>query len=42
VLAPTISNQVLRVEVAYFGATLILSGLLFALYRRRPEASSSD
>jgi O-antigen/teichoic acid export membrane protein len=38
VLAPTISNQVLRVEVAYFGAAGILSGLLFALYRRRPEA----
>jgi O-antigen/teichoic acid export membrane protein len=34
VLAPTISNQVLRVEVAYFGATAILSGLLYALYRR--------
>jgi hypothetical protein len=37
VLAPTISNQVLRVEVAYFGATLILSGLLFAVYRRQPS-----
>jgi O-antigen/teichoic acid export membrane protein len=37
VLAPTISNQVLRVEVAYFGATLILSGLLFGLYRRQPS-----
>jgi O-antigen/teichoic acid export membrane protein len=35
VLAPTISNQVLRVEVAYFGATGILSALLFALYRRQ-------
>jgi O-antigen/teichoic acid export membrane protein len=46
VLAPTISNQVLRVEVAYFGATLILSGLLFGLYRRqapgiRHQASGS-
>jgi len=37
VLVPTISNQVLRVEVAYFGAAGILSGLLFALYRRRSE-----
>jgi O-antigen/teichoic acid export membrane protein len=37
VLAPTISNQVLRVEVAYFGATGILAVLLYALYRRRPE-----
>jgi O-antigen/teichoic acid export membrane protein len=35
VLAPTISNQILRVEVAYFGAAGILSGLLFALYRRQ-------
>jgi O-antigen/teichoic acid export membrane protein len=34
VLVPTISNQVLRVEVAYFGATGILCGLLLALYRR--------
>jgi O-antigen/teichoic acid export membrane protein len=46
VLVPTISNQVLRVEVAYFGATLILSGLLFGLYRRqapgiRHQASGS-
>jgi O-antigen/teichoic acid export membrane protein len=35
VLAPTITNQVLRVEVAYFGATGILSCLLLALYRRQ-------
>ena len=38
VLAPTISNQVLRVEVGYFGAAGILACLLFALYRRRSDA----
>jgi len=37
VLAPTISNQVLRVEVAYFGAAGILAALLYALYRRQPS-----
>ena len=42
VLAPTISNQVLRVEVAYFGATLILSGLLFALYRRKASGQGPE
>jgi O-antigen/teichoic acid export membrane protein len=41
VLAPTISDQVLRVEVAYFGAAGILAGLLFALYRRRPETAQA-
>jgi O-antigen/teichoic acid export membrane protein len=34
VLAPAISDQVLRVEVAYFVAAGVLSVLLFALYRR--------
>jgi O-antigen/teichoic acid export membrane protein len=41
VLAPTISDPVLRVEVAYFGAAGILAGLLFALYRRRPETAQA-
>jgi O-antigen/teichoic acid export membrane protein len=40
VLAPTIPDQVLRVEVAYFGAAGVLSGLLFALYRRQPRVIS--
>jgi O-antigen/teichoic acid export membrane protein len=35
VASPTISNQVTRVEVGYFVATLALSGLLWAVYRRR-------
>ena len=30
-----ISNEVTRVEVAYFTSTLVLSGLLWAVYRRR-------
>jgi O-antigen/teichoic acid export membrane protein len=30
----TISNEVTRVEVGYFVATLVLSGLLYAVYRR--------
>jgi O-antigen/teichoic acid export membrane protein len=34
VLAPVVSNEVLRVEIGYFGSTFILSGLLFGLYRR--------
>ena len=36
VLSPTIHSEVTRVEVGYFGATLILSGLLWAVYRRGP------
>jgi O-antigen/teichoic acid export membrane protein len=36
VAAPFMADQVLRVEVGYFGAAFILSGLLFALYRRPP------
>jgi hypothetical protein len=42
VLAPTISNQVLRVEVAYFGAAGILSGLLFGLYRRQAPGARAQ
>ena len=33
VAAPTISSQVTRVEVGYFGATLVLCALLGAVYR---------
>jgi O-antigen/teichoic acid export membrane protein len=31
----SISNEVTRVEVAYFASTVILAGLLWAVYRRR-------
>jgi O-antigen/teichoic acid export membrane protein len=34
VATPTISNEVTRVEVGYFAATLVLSGLLWLVYRR--------
>jgi O-antigen/teichoic acid export membrane protein len=34
VASPTISNQVTRVEVGYFVATLVLAGLLWGIYRR--------
>ncbi len=33
-VSPIVEDEVLRVETGYFGAALILSGLLFALYRR--------
>lgn len=33
-VSPVVSDEVLRVETGYFGAALILSGLLFGLYRR--------
>ena len=33
-LMPTISSEVTRVEVSYFTATLVLCGLLWAIYRR--------
>jgi O-antigen/teichoic acid export membrane protein len=35
VASNTISNEVTRVEVAYFTSTVILTGLLWAVYRRR-------
>ena len=38
VAAPTISNEVTRVEVGYFLGTLILCGLLTLVYRRGPAA----
>jgi O-antigen/teichoic acid export membrane protein len=41
VAAPTIASQVTRVEVAYFTATLVLCGLLSAIYRRGPAAGSA-
>jgi hypothetical protein len=34
VLAPIVDSEVLRVETGYFGATFLLSGLLFGLHRR--------
>ena len=36
VAAPTLHSEVARVEVAYFTAALVLSGLLWAIYRRGP------
>ncbi|MGH3420965.1 MAG: hypothetical protein ACRDOD_15445, partial [Streptosporangiaceae bacterium] len=39
VAAPTIANQVTRVEVGYCGATVVLSGLLWWLYRSRVTPS---
>ncbi|MBV8987900.1 MAG: hypothetical protein JO372_04985 [Solirubrobacterales bacterium] len=36
VAAKTISSEVTRVEVGYFVSTLVLSGLLWAVYRRGP------
>jgi O-antigen/teichoic acid export membrane protein len=38
---PTISNEVTRVEVGYFTATLVLCGLLWSLYRRGGAAAPS-
>jgi O-antigen/teichoic acid export membrane protein len=35
-----ISNEVTRVEVGYFTATLVLCGLLWAVYRRGPAAAA--
>ena len=40
VATPTISNEVTRVEVGYFTATLVLSGLLWAVYRRGAAPAS--
>jgi O-antigen/teichoic acid export membrane protein len=42
VATPTISNEVTRVEVGYFTSTLVLSGLLWALYRRPSPALASS
>jgi uncharacterized membrane protein YgdD (TMEM256/DUF423 family) len=40
VAVPTISSEVTRVEVAYFTGTLVLCGLLYAIYRLGPAATS--
>jgi O-antigen/teichoic acid export membrane protein len=40
VATPTISNEVTRVEVGYFTATLVLCGLLWAVYRRGAARSA--
>jgi O-antigen/teichoic acid export membrane protein len=40
VATPTISNEVTRVEVGYFMATLVLCGLLWAVYRRGAARSA--
>ncbi|MGI8713865.1 MAG: lipopolysaccharide biosynthesis protein [Solirubrobacteraceae bacterium] len=40
VAAPTIHSEVTRVEVGYFGATAVLSALLWALYRRGPAPTA--
>ncbi len=36
VALPTITSEVTRVEVGYFGATAVLCGLLTLVYRRGP------
>ncbi len=39
---PTVSDQVLRAEVGYFGAAGILAGLLFGLYRRPAPVEAAE
>ncbi|HJS94563.1 MAG TPA: hypothetical protein VJ741_09890, partial [Solirubrobacteraceae bacterium] len=41
-LSEAISNQVTRVEVSYFIATLVLCGLLTAIYRRGPAPAPAS
>ena len=41
VAAPTIPNEVTRVEVGYFGAALVLCGLLTLIYRRSGQVTLS-
>lgn len=41
VAAPIITSEVTRVEVAYFTGTLVLCGLLYAIYRQGPAATPS-
>jgi O-antigen/teichoic acid export membrane protein len=41
VALPTIHSEVTRVEVGYFGATAVLTGLLFGVYRRGAAGDSS-
>jgi O-antigen/teichoic acid export membrane protein len=40
VALPTIHSQVTRVEVGYFAATALLTGLLYAVYRRGPARTA--
>ncbi len=42
VAAPTISDEVARVEVGYFLATLVLCGLLSLVYRKGPGPAPAD
>jgi O-antigen/teichoic acid export membrane protein len=42
VAAPTISSEVTRVEVGYFGAALVLCGLLFMVYRLGPARAKAE
>ena len=42
VALPTISAEVTRVEVGYFGAALLLCIMLSGVYRLGPAASSND
>jgi len=41
-LTPTISSEVTRVEVSYFTGTLVLCGLLWAIYRRGPVVGAAQ
>jgi hypothetical protein len=41
VAAPTIANQVTRVEVGYCGATIVLCALLWWLYRTSNPVTAS-
>jgi O-antigen/teichoic acid export membrane protein len=41
VAMPTISSEVTRVEVGYFGAALVLCGLLWAVYRRQTAPAAA-
>jgi cytochrome b len=40
VAEPTISNEVMRVEVGYFTGALVLCGLLWAVYRSGPARTT--
>jgi hypothetical protein len=42
VAAPTIANQVTRVEVGYCGATIVLCSLLWWLYRTGDQVTASQ
>jgi O-antigen/teichoic acid export membrane protein len=40
-VSPVVTDEVVRAEVGYFGATFILAGLLYGLYRRPPDDISA-